>query len=91
MKQNKQAQKNISQVLLNVLTALTVLILGGGLIYIIQQHDLRGAWYASDVVAGGLGLWAAYWSTKQNPNVPAILIGAIFFFALGRIAQLMLL
>lgn len=53
----------------------------------VGQKGTAGAILISDTFAGGLALWAAYISTKQNPNARAILAGAIIFFILGRIAQ----
>jgi hypothetical protein len=49
------------------------------------------AMFASDAIAGALALWVAYISTRQNPIVRIIVMGAIFFFAFGRIAQFLLI
>jgi len=64
-----------------------------GLLTLVIQVAISGqkgaAGTMSDTLAGGLALWAVFISTKQNLNTRAILAGAIIFFALGRIVQLL--
>ncbi len=87
---NKKSQKVISWVLtiLTIAGLLALLIITSK---IMNQKGIIGVLLVCDVIAGGLALWAAYIGTKQKPNVRAILIGAVFFFVCGRIAQYMLI
>jgi hypothetical protein len=76
------------------LTAFTILGLLALLVIatmVMNQKGITGVMLVCDAIAGGLALWAAYIGTKQSPNIRAILIGAIFFFICGRIAQFMLI
>lgn len=45
----------------------------------------------SDIMAGVLAIVASYLATKNNPGIRITLLLALFFFALGRIAQFMLI
>lgn len=74
-----------------VFTALVLLLLTVGLVRIIDQKGVIGGLFASDIVAGVLALVAAWLGTKPNSSIRSILILAIFFFFLARIAQYMLL
>ena len=91
---NKATQEIIPKVISWVLiglAAIGLLALLVTTVNIMNQKGVIGVLVVCDFLAGGLALWAAYIGTKQNPNVRAILIGAIFFFICGRIAQLMLI
>jgi hypothetical protein len=83
----KRSKLEITSLVLIGIGAIGLVILLIIQIAIIGQKGAVGALLISDSFAGGLALWAAYSGTKQNPNIRAILIGAVIFFILGRIAQ----
>ena len=83
-------RKSLQKIISNVFTVLTGLVIIGLLIIaviIIDERGKVGALYVCEAIAGILAFWAAYLGTKSNPTIRAILLPAIFFFVLARIAQ----
>jgi hypothetical protein len=88
---DKRTQQELVPFILAIIAIVILSALSLFSSFFIHRKGIIGIMFISDAIAGTLALWAAYISTRQNQLVRIILMGAIFFFVFGRIAQFILI
>jgi len=85
MKKSSEKRYPIVFVVLAVIGLFALLVLS---VWLITTKGLVGAMFISDFIAGIIAFAAAYVGTKSNPSMRSLLMLAILFFVLARLAQI---